>query len=152
MLEGEITAHLGYPKSATRPDKSNGRNGLTTKKIKTEQGELDIKVPRDRKSEFEPQIVPKRSHLSKGIETLIISLYAKGMSNFDIEEQHRELYGFKESTTAISTITDVVTNDVIALQSRPLKPVYLVVWMDAVVCKVRENSRVINKAIYLAVG
>ena len=152
MLEGEITAQLGYPKNASRPDKSNARNGLTTKTIKTEQGELEIKVPRDRKSEFEPQIVPKRSHLSKGIENLVISLYAKGMSNSDIEEQLRELYGFKVSTTVISTITDIVTNDVIAWQNRPLEPIYLVVWMDAIVFKVRENSRVINKAIYLAVG
>ncbi len=152
MLEGEITAQLGYPKSASRPDKSNARNGLTTKMIKTKQGELEIKVPRDRNSEFDPQIVPKRSHLSKGIENLVISLYAKGMSNSDIEEQLRELYGFKVSTSTISTITDIVTNDVIAWQNRPLEPIYLVVWMDAVVFKVRENSRVINKAIYLAVG
>lgn len=152
MLEGEITAQLGYSKSASRADKSNARNGHIRKKIKTEQGELEIKVPRDRRSEFEPRIVPKRSHLSKGIESLIISLYAKGMSNSDIEEQLREFYGFNVSTSTISIITDMVTNDVIAWQNRPLDPVYLVVWMDAIVFKVRENSRVINKAVYLAVG
>ena len=152
MLEGEITAHLGYTKNALRTDKTNARNGFINKKIRTDQGELAIKVPRDRRSEFEPQIVPKRSHLSKGIESLVISLYAKGMSNSDIEQQLKELYGFNVSTSTISIITDKVTGDVIAWQNRPLEPVYLVVWMDAIVFKVRENSRVINKAIYLAVG
>jgi len=152
MLEGEITAELGYKKNASRIDKSNARNGFINKKIKTEQGELSIRVPRDRKSEFEPQIVPKRSHLSKGIEELVISLYAKGMSNSDIEEQLREIYDFTVPTSTISIITDKVTEDIIVWQNRPLEPVYLVVWMDAIVFKVRENSRVINKAIYLAVG
>ena len=152
MLEGEITAELGYKKNASRPDKSNARNGFINKKIKTEQGELSIRVPRDRNSEFEPQIVPKRSHLSKGIEELVISLYAKGMSNSDIEEQLREIYDFTVPTSTISIITDKVTEDIIVWQNRPLEPAYLVVWMDAIVFKVRENSRVINKAIYLAVG
>jgi transposase-like protein len=152
MLEGEITAQLGYKKSSARPNKTNARNGHISKTIKTEQGELQIKVPRDRKSEFEPQVVPKRSRITTGIENLIISLYAKGMSNSDIEEQLREFYGFNISTSTISIITDRVTNDVIAWQNRPLEPIYLVVWMDAIVFKVRENSRVINKAIYIAVG
>jgi len=152
MLEGEITAQLGYKKSSSRPDKTNARNGHITKTIKTEQGELQINVPRDRKAEFEPQIVPKRSRITTGIENLIISLYAKGMSNSDIEEQLREFYGFNISTSTISIITDRVTNDVVAWQNRPLEPIYLVVWMDAIVFKVRENSRVINKAIYIAVG
>ena len=152
MLEGEITAQLGYKKSSARPNKTNARNGHISKTIKTEQGELHIKVPRDRKSEFEPQVVPKRSRITTGIENLIISLYAKGMSNSDIEEQLREFYGFNISTSTISIITDRVTNDVIAWQNRPLEPIYLVVWMDAIVFKVRENSRVINKAIYIAVG
>ena len=110
MLEGEITAQLGYSKSASRPDKSNARNGHISKRIKTEQGELEIKISRDRKSEFEPQIVPKRSHLSKGIEKFIISLYAKGMSNSDIEKQLREFYGFNVSTSTISIITDTINN------------------------------------------
>ena len=152
MLEGEIEAHLGYPKHAQNTLTNNARNGYGKKKIKTEQGEFDIKVPRDRKSDFQPQVVPKRSRLSEGIELLIISLYAKGMSNSDIEEQLHELYGFNVSTSTISIVTDKITNDIVAWQNRPLEPIYLIVWMDAVVFKVRENSRVVNKAIYLAVG
>ena len=152
MLEGELEAHLGYSKHTQNTSTDNARNGYGKKKIKTEQGELDIKVPRDRKSDFQPQVVPKRSRLSEGIESLIISLYAKGMSNSDIEEQLHELYDFNVSTSTISIVTDKITNDIIAWQNRPLESVYLIVWMDAVVFKVRENSRVVNKAIYLAVG
>lgn len=152
MLEGELEAHLGYPKHEQNTGSDNSRNGYGKKKIKTKQGELEIKVPRDRKSDFEPELVPKRSRLSEGIESLIVSLYAKGMSNSDIEEQLHELYGFNVSTSTISVVTDKITNDIVAWQNRPLEPVYLIVWMDAIVFKVRENSRVINKAIYLAVG
>ncbi len=152
MLEGELEAHLGYPKHTQNTSTDNARNGYGKKTIKTEQGELDIKVPRDRKSDFQPQVVPKRSRLSEGIESLIISLYAKGMSNSDIEEQLHELYDFNVSTSTISIVTDKITNDIVAWQNRPLESVYLIVWMDAVVFKVRENSRVVNKAIYLAVG
>ena len=151
MLDGEMEAHLGYAKSVQN-NTDNARNGYIKKGLKTEQGEININVPRDRNSEFDPMIVPKRSRLSEGIESLVISLYAKGMSNSDIEEQLRELYGFNISTSVISTITDHITDDITAWQNRPLEPIYLVVWMDAIVFKVRENSRVINKAIYLAVG
>ena len=152
MLEGELEAHLGYSKNELRIDKSNARNGFGKKKLKTKHGEIELNVPRDRKSDFEPQIVPKRSRLSEGIESLIISLYAKGMSNSDIEEQLHELYGFNVSTSTISIVTDKISTDIIAWQNRPLESTYLVVWMDAIVFKVRENSRVVNKAIYLAVG
>lgn len=152
MLKGEIEAHLGYSKNAIKPDSTNSRNGYGKKRIKTKHGELDIKVPRDRNAEFEPQVVPKRSRLSEGIENLIVSLYAKGMSNSDIEEQLIELYGFNVSTSTISIVTDKITGDILAWQNRPLESTYLVVWMDAIVFKVRENSRVVNKAIYLAVG
>lgn len=152
LLEGELEAHLGYPKHTQRTLSDNARNGYGKKKLRTEQGEFEIKVPRDRKSEFQPQIVPKRSRLSEGIESLIVSLYAKGMSNSDIEQQLHELYGFNVSTSTISVVTDSITNDIIAWQNRPLDPVYLIVWMDAIVFKVRENSKVINKAVYLAVG
>ena len=151
MLEGEIDAHLDYGKHE-RSNNSNSRNGHSTKRIQTEFGESRIKVPRDRHSSFEPQIVPKRSRLSKGIESAVISLYAKGMSTADIEEQVRELYDFNISTSTISKITDKVNQDAIAWQNRPLDPLYLIVWMDGIVFKVRDNSRVINKTIYLAVG
>jgi len=152
MLQGELESHLGYKKNALRPSKENARNGYTSKRIKSEHGELQINVPRDRTGDFEPQLVPKRSGITQGIENLVISLYAKGMSNSDIEDELREIYGFNLSTSTISLVTDKISADIIAWQNRPLENTYLVVWMDAVVFKVRDNSRVINKAIYLAVG
>lgn len=152
MLEGELEAHLGYPKHAQNTDTENSRNGYGKKKIKTANGEFEINVPRDRNADFEPQIVPKRSRLSEGIESVIISLYAKGMSNSDIEEQLHEIYGFNVSTSTISMVTNKISDDIIAWQNRPLESVYLIVWMDAIVFKVRENSRVVNKAVSLAVG
>jgi putative transposase len=153
MLEGELDAHLGYQKhDKLNKSTPNSRNGFTEKSVKTEHGELAIKVPRDRDSSFEPQILPKRSKLSEGIEKLVISLYAKGMSNSDIEEQIRELYDFDLPTSTISTITARVSNDIIVWQNRPLDSLYFIVWMDGIVFKVRENNKVINKTIYLAVG
>lgn len=151
MLEGELDAHLGYEKYQKR-ENTNVRNGYTQKTIKTEQGETQIQVPRDRESSFEPVLVPKRAQLSKGIENLVISLYAKGMSNADIEEQLHEIYDFQLSTSTISKITDRVNGDIIAWQNRPLDDIYLIVWMDGIVFKVREQSKVVNKTIYIAVG
>ena len=151
MLEGELDAHLGYQKHQTSL-KENARNGFSKKIIKTRHGRSEIQVPRDRASSFEPVIVPKRSQLSEGIETLIISLYAKGMSNSDIEQQLYEIYDFQVSTSVISKVTDKITDDIIAWQNRTLDSVYLIVWMDGIVFKVRENSKVINKTIYIAVG
>jgi len=152
MLEGELDAHLGYLKNQNRPDRNNARNGFGSKELKTEHGSIRIDVPRDRDASFEPQIVPKRSRLSQGIENLVISLYAKGMSNSDIEEQLKEIYDFRLSPSVISKITDKVNLDIITWQNRPLEPVYFIVWFDGIVFKVRENSRVINKTVYLAVG
>ena len=105
MLEGELDAHLGYEKHA-KSGTDNARNGHSTKTIKTSLGERQIKVPRDRDSSFNPMIVPKRENMIDGVENVIISLYAKGMSNSDIEEQMREIYGFDLSTSTISRITD----------------------------------------------
>jgi transposase-like protein len=151
MLSGELDAHLGYAKHE-KTTTTNARNGFTNKKIKTSLGESEIQVPRDRDASFNPIIVPKRQNMLDGLENVIVSLYAKGMSNSDIEEQIREVYNFEVSTSTISRITDSVSNDIIAWQNRPLEPVYLIVWMDGIIFKVRENSKVINKTIYLAVG
>lgn len=151
MLEGELDVHLGYDKHS-KSDNTNARNGYTTKNIKSDYGQAQISVPRDRDSSFEPIVVPKRKGLAKGIESLVISLYAKGMSNADIEEQLREIYDFRLSPSVISRITDHISEDIIAWQNRPLEPVYLIVWMDGIVFKVRENSKVINKTVYIAVG
>jgi putative transposase len=151
LLEGELDAHLGYEKNQIS-ENNNYRNGHTKKKIKTTNGESVISIPRDRDSTFNPMLIPKRKNIIDGIENVIISLYAKGMSNSDIEEQIREVYNFDVSTSTISRITDRISNDIIAWQNRPLDPVYLIVWMDGIVFKVRENSKVINKTIYIAVG
>jgi len=151
ILEGELDAHLDYEKHQTSSN-TNSRNGYSTKTIKTALGASDIKVPRDRDSSFNPMLVPKRKNIVDGIENVIISLYAKGMSNSDIEEQIREVYDFDVSTSTISRITDRISNDIVAWQNRPLEPVYLITWMDGIVFKVRENSKVINKTMYIAVG
>lgn len=151
MLEGELDAHLGYEKNSRRKE-SNARNGYGKKKIKTTLGETEIAVPRDRDGSFNPMIVPKRENMIDGLENIIISFYAKGMSNSDIEEQIHEMYDIDVSTTTISRITDRITNDIVAWQNRPLDPVYLIVWMDGIVFKVREGSKVINKTIYIAIG
>ncbi len=151
MLEGELDGHLGYDKNK-KSDNPNARNGYSEKKVRTSLGESNIQVPRDRDASFNPMIVPKRGNMVDGIENVIVSLYAKGMSNSDIEEQIREVYGFDVSTSTISRITDAITNDIVAWQNRPLEPVYLIVWMDGIVFKVRENSKVINKTVYIAVG
>ena len=151
MLEGELDDHLGYDKHS-KARTSNTRNGYGSKTIKTSLGESEIQVPRDRDGSFNPMIVPKRKNMINGIENVVISLYAKGMSNSDIEEQIREIYGFEVSTSTISRITDKVSEDIVAWQNRPLEPIYFIVWMDGIVFKVRENSRIINKTIYIAVG
>ena len=151
MLEGELDAHLGYDKGENS-DNTNARNGYSRKTIKTDYGREQIEAPRDRDASFDPVLVPKRSQLSKGIANIVISLYAKGMSNSDIEEQVKELYDFKLSTSTISKITDKITEDIVAWQNRPLESLYMIVWMDGIVFKVREDSKVVNKTIYIAVG
>jgi len=151
ILEGELDAHLGYNKHE-KNNSANARNGTSVKKIKTSFGQTAIEVPRDRDASFNPLLIPKRQSMADGLENVIVSLYAKGMSVSDIEEQIREVYNFEVSTSTISRITETVANDIIAWQNRPLEPVYLIVWMDGIVFKVRENSKVVNKTIYLAVG
>lgn len=151
MLEGELDAHLGYEKHQIS-DNPNSRNGHSSKTIKNSFGEAEIKVPRDRNGSFEPALVPKRKSMAEGVENVIISMYAKGMSNQDIEEQIRELYDINVSTSTISRVTSAVAEDIVAWRNRPLDPVYLIVWMDGISFKVRENSKVVNKTVYIAVG
>ena len=151
FLEAEMDEHLGYEKSQLS-DNNNARNGHTSKKIKTSFGESEILVPRDRDASFNPVVVPKRKNMIDGLESVIISLYAKGMSVSDIQEQIKDVYEFDVSTSAISRITDKITNDIVSWQNRALESIYLIVWMDGIVFKVRENSKVINKTIYIAVG
>lgn len=151
MLEAELDAHLDNQKHE-KTKEGNYRNGHGIKKIKSSFGEGEIKVPRDRDGSFERALVPKKQNIIDGLENIIISFYAKGMSVSDIEEQIREMYDFDISTSTISRITNAVSSEAIAWQNRPLEDLYLIVWMDGIVFKVRENSKVINKTVYLAVG
>jgi transposase-like protein len=153
MIEGEMDSHLGYTKHSPEGINSgNSRNGKTSKKIKTTLGEVELEIPRDRNSTFEPVLIPKRSRTVEGIEEIVISLYARGMSVRDIELQIRDIYGYTISDATISNITAKIQSHITEWQSRPLSSVYFVVWMDGIVFKVRQNGKVINKTIYLAVG
>lgn len=157
MLEAEIDAHLGYQKYATEGKHTgNSRNGKSSKKPKTQYGDVDLEA-RDRAGTFEPVVVPKRSNLAQGMEELVISLYAKGMSNRDIEEELREIYKFHLSESTISNITAKVSEDILECgsppgQHKPLESIYFIVWMDGIIFKVRHIGKVINKTFYLAVG
>lgn len=151
FLEAELDVHLDNEKHQ-KSQTGNYRNGYGNKTIKTSHGEQTIAVPRDRDGSFNPIVVPKRTNMIDGLENVIISLYAKGMSVSDIESQIKEVYGFELSESSISRITNVVLEDIHSWQNRPLERLYLIVWMDGIVFKVRENSRVINKTIYLAIG
>jgi putative transposase len=127
MLEGELDGHLGYDKHE-QSSNSNSRNGYGKKKIRTSYGESEISVPRDRDASFNPMIVPKRENMVDGIEEVIVSLYAKGMSVSDIEEQIKDVYNFDVSASTISRITSRIAEDIVSWQNRPLEPVYLIVW------------------------
>lgn len=153
MLQGEMDAHLGYEKHSSEGNNSgNSRNGSYSKKIQTEHGESIIEIPRDRNGEFEPVVIPKHQSRGLSIERLVISLYAKGMSVSDIEDELRDIYKINLSTSAISIITNKVTQAAIEWQNRPLDRLYMIVWMDGIVFKVRESGKIVNKTVYLCVG
>ncbi len=153
MLQGEMDSHLGYERhSQDGYNSGNSRNGSYSKRIQTEHGEQRIEVPRDRIGNFEPTVVPKHQSRGLSIERLVISLYAKGMSVSDIEDEMSEIYGITLSTSAISIITNKVTQAAVEWQNRPLDRQYMVVWMDGIVFKVRESGKIINKTVYLCVG
>ena len=153
MLESELTEHLGYNKHSPEGNGSgNSRNGKNRKLLKTQSGEVVIEVPRDRNSEFEPLIVPKRQKVIDKIESVVVSLYARGMSTRDIEQQIKDIYGVTISSSSVSNITDQIISDVIAWQKRPLEDIYLIVWLDGINLKVRHEGKIINKSIYLIIG
>ena len=152
-LEGELTHHLGYKKHSPEGKNSgNSRNGSETKTLKGKRGQLQIDVPRDRASEFEPQIVKKRQTRFDGLDDKIISLYSRGMTTREIQGHLEEIYGVEVSPSLISTVTDTVIEEVRAWQNRPLDAVYPIVYLDALQVKVKSQGRVSNKAIYLAFG
>ena len=151
-LQAEVKAYLGYEKYEHNCS-SNTRNGSSKKNIITRNGPLSIEVPRDRDGTFSPLLIPKRSSHIDGLDDKIISLYAKGLSVNDIQIQIGELYGGAEiSTGLISQITNTVIEEVNAWQSRPLEAVYPLVFFDCLFVKVRQDKRIINKAVYVALG
>ena len=153
MLQGEINNHLDY-KSNDHGIKTtdNRRNGYTNKKVKTSAGEVDIKVPRDRDSSFEPQPIPKRQKDVSEIEEKVLAMHAKGMSQRDISEQIKNLYDVEIFPELVSKISEKIMPDVTAWQNRPLEAVYPFVFMDAIHYKVKENHQYITKAAYVVLG
>jgi len=152
-LEGEMTHHLGYPKwSSAGRNTGNSRNGKHDKTIKGDFGEMDIEVPRDRNSEFEPTIIEKHQTRFDGFDDKIISMYARGMSTRDIQGHLKEIYQIEVSPDFISTVTDSVMDGVKEWQNRPLDEIYPILYLDALHVKVKDQGQVINKAVYLAVG
>lgn len=153
MLEGEIEEELGYSKyNYEEKNTQNSRNGYTPKKVRSEYGEVELNIPRDRNNEFEPQIIPKYQREITGMEGHIIALYAKGMSNRDIEDHLKNLYGIEVSPTMISKITDKILPEIKEWQTRQLEEVYPIVFMDAIHYSVRQDGIVIKKAVYVLIG
>lgn len=147
----ELTSHLGYDRHH-ESDSSNYRNGYNEKTIKSKYGNIDVAIPRDRDSSFEPQLVKKREVLLDGSEDLIISLYTKGMSIGDIQHHLDDLYGYELSTQTISNITEKVIEKANEWQSRPLDKIYPIIFMDATVLKIRVDRVVKNIAAYIMLG
>lgn len=150
-LSAELEEHLGYDKYS-RSESSNSRNGTGLKRLITDDGSIDLEVPRDREASFEPQLVRKRQTRVAGLDDKILYLYAKGMSVSDISIQLEELYGAEVSESLISRVTNEVLDEVRAWQHRPLEAVYPIVFFDCLVVKVRHDKRIINKAVYAALG
>ena len=153
MLEGEMDHHLGYSKNDEQNKQTdNRRNGHGSKKVRSDYGDIALTVPRDREAEFEPQIVKKRQKTITGLEDQILGLYAKGISARDIQDHLERLYGIEVSPTFISNVTDKVLIQIQEWQSRPLAPVYALIFLDAVHFKVRQDGRIVSKAAYIMIG
>lgn len=153
MLEGEMTAHLGYePNAYDGRGTGNSRNGKTSKTVESEAGELNIEVPRDRNGTFEPQLVKKRQKRISGFDKRVLSLYSKGLTVREIQSELEDAYGTEVSPSLISSVTGSVMEEVREWQSRPLMPIYPILYFDALVVKSREDGPVKNKAVYLALG
>lgn len=153
-LEGELDEELGYSKYDFRnKDTDNSRNGHSEKTLKTSFGDVEIQVPRDRKGEFEPELIKKQqTTLTGDIEEKILSMYAKGMTTGDIEGHIKEIYGLDVSDSAISRITDKILPVVKEWQARPLQEIYAVVYMDAIHFHVRAEGQIVKKAVYIVLG
>ena len=153
MLEAEMDEHLGYEKHSVEGNNSgNSRNGYNRKTIISDYGESEIAVPRDRNGEFEPKLVGNRQVRTDEIEQKILAMYSKGMSQRDIEDNLREIYGADISQTLISKITDKILPEVNEWQNRPLDEVYPIIFFDGIVFKSRKDSQIINKCVYTVLG
>jgi putative transposase len=153
MLQAELDEHLGYDKHSPEGDNSgNSRNGFGKKTIKSEWGEAEIAVPRDRNGTFEPKVLEKRQTRTDDIETRVLAMYSKGMSTRDIEDHLRDIYGVDASASLISRITDKIMPELAEWQSRPLSEVYPVVFFDGIHFKVKKDGKVINKCMYTVLG
>lgn len=152
-LQAELTHHLGYEKHAAEGRGSgNSRNGTSAKTMKGELGEVVIEVPRDRLGDFEPQLISKHQTRLAGLDEKILSLYARGMTTRDIQGHLEEMYGVEVSAALISEVTDAVMDEVKIWQDRPLESLYAILYLDALVVKVRHNGRVENRAFFIAIG
>ena len=153
-MESELTHELGYEKNDKSSLKENGnrRNGTSSKKVRSKHGEIELDIPRDRNSEFEPVLISKHQRRFDGFDDLILSLYSKGVSTRDIRSHIEEMYGVEVSPDLISTVTDNVQELVREWQTRPLDEVYPIVYLDALRVKIRHDGAVQNRCIYLAVG
>ena len=153
-LEAELDEELGYSKYDFRnKETDNSRNGYSSKKLKTSFGDVEVSTPRDRKGEFEPQLLKKnQTSISQDIEEKILSMYAKGMTTSDIETHIRDIYGVEVSDTTVSRITDKILPIVREWQQRPLESTYAVVFMDAIHYHVRSEGQIVKKAVYIAIG
>ena len=153
MMDAELENELGYSKYDYRNKQTdNSRNGHFKKTVNSSQGEIELKVPRDRKGEYEPVIVPKHEKDISGIEDKILFLYSQGTSTRDIEKTMRELYGIEVDATRVSRITDKLLPLIREWQDRPLESVYAMVMLDAIHYKVREDGSVVRKAVYIGIG
>ncbi|HGB4965967.1 TPA: IS256 family transposase [Salmonella enterica subsp. enterica serovar Mississippi] len=150
-LNAEMPHHLGYDKNQPKPA-TNARNGYTQKTVITGDGPLELRTPRDRDGSFDPQLVKKNQTRITSMDNQILSLYAKGMTTREIAAAFKELYDADVSPALISKVTDAVMEQVIEWQNRPLDAVYPIVYLDCIVLKVRQDSRVINKSVFLALG
>ena len=152
-LKGEMNHHLGYGKNDPEGHHSgNSRNGHSSKILKGDHGEIEIQTPRDRNSSFEPRLIKKGQSRVTGMDDQILSLYARGMSARDIVGAFQDMYGAEISAGLVSQVTNAVMEQVVEWQSRPLDAVYPIVYLDCIVLKIRQDKRVINKAIYLVLG
>ena len=150
-LNAELDDHLGYAKHEAS-DASNSRNGTTRKTLQTDDGQFELETPRDREGTFEPKLVKKHQRRFTTMDDKILFLYGQGMTTREIVETFKEMYGAEISPTLISKVTNAVIEQVVEWQSRPLDAVYPIVYLDCIVLKIRQDNRVINKAIYLALG